>query len=175
MLGGLLGGGGGDKGPKTKIGGTKINCIDANKSSSHHGGKFQGKNKGSGNGMGNVQNGGGMNQGMMGNMMGGIGNYMGMGGAYGNQMGGNQMAGNQMGGNQMGNWMGNIDNFFGGSFFVQLYAKKSDKINALLPQIADMDDQELLMQMSSVSDMSEQELLAEINKDFGWDQEKTLT
>ena len=103
-----------------------------------------------------------MNGGMRGNMMGGGGNVGGHFGGLGNA-------------SQMSNWMGNTDNFFGGSFFVQLYAKKSDKINALLPQIAHMDDQELLMQMSSVSDMSEQDLLAEINKDFGWDQEKTLT
>ena len=78
MLGALMGGlgGGAPKPPVAKIGGIKINCIDANKSSSHHGGKFQGKNSGSGNGMGNSQGSGNGNG--MGNMQ-NSGNGNGMG------------------------------------------------------------------------------------------------
>ena len=134
MLGGLLGGGGGaPKGTKAKIGGTRINCIDANKSQSHHGAQLQGKTKGAGNGMGNTA----ANPGPAPGFFGGFGGYPG-GGGYGDFFGGGG------GGNASGNWMGNIENFFGGSFFVQVYAKKSDEINSLLPQVAEMDDKELL-------------------------------
>ena len=77
-----MGGGEAPKPTKAKIGGTRINCIDANKSQASHGGKFEGKTNGSGNGMGNMsgsQSPG--HQSMMGGYLpfGGLGGHGGLG------------------------------------------------------------------------------------------------
>ena len=46
------------------------------------------------------------------------------------------------------NWWQNARNFFGGNFFVQLYAENQEKCDVLMPKVSAMGDNELLTQLS---------------------------
>jgi len=70
--------------------------------------------------------------------------------------------------------MGTMDNFFGGTFFVQKMASHKDEFESMLPQVAGMDDVQILSQVSKLAEMEEDVLLSEVKRDYGWDKEKLL-
>ena len=121
MMKGLMGGGGGPpKPPKGKVGGTKINVIDADETDESHGSTFSGKI----NQNGNANN---QNNGMY--MMPMMNPYDYYGAAMYPSYGFPQYYPQPM---QMqvnpaqSNWQGMVDNFFEGSFFAQLDDAKKD-------------------------------------------------
>lgn len=75
---------------------------------------------------------------------------------------------------QPSNVMGNIESFFGGSFFAQKIASHMNEIESFLPQVETMDDSQILSEVSSLTNIKEDALLAEIKRDFGWGKEKLI-
>ena len=75
----------------------------------------------------------------------------------------------------MNGFMGTMQNFFGGSFFVQADSDKQEQIKEMLPQLAQMDDEQVVHQLAEVTEMDEQKFLSEIQKDYGWDKSQMLS
>ena len=74
--------------------------------------------------------------------------------------------------------VGDLTNFFGGSFFAQKVAENAEEISEnFLPQVAEgeISDEQIMAQLVDFTEMENEEvMLAEIQKVYGWDKQEFL-